>query len=148
MSIGTTRWSTTLPSKVNLHYAIQFRALYGPNVVTYHPQNQPQRNPRSPPSGERRGHVVHHLPRKSSGRLPVAKRCLSPYSRCTKGVWARFQSKHRSVWGAYSRFWRRFQGARASQRKLLHPRILLVMCNHLCSDVRCQILKETYIFPD
>ena len=29
------RWSTTLLSKVNFHTAINFRALYGANLVTY-----------------------------------------------------------------------------------------------------------------
>ena len=31
----TTRWSTTLASKVNLPHAINFRALCGANLVTY-----------------------------------------------------------------------------------------------------------------
>ena len=35
--LGTTRWSTTLSPKVNLHYAIHFRALCGTNLVTQHP---------------------------------------------------------------------------------------------------------------
>jgi len=33
----TARWSSTLSSKVNLHHAINFRALFGANLVTYHP---------------------------------------------------------------------------------------------------------------
>ena len=30
----STRWSTTLSSKVNLHYAMNFGALWGANLVT------------------------------------------------------------------------------------------------------------------
>ena len=32
--VGATRWTTTLPSKVNLHHAIDFKALCGANLVT------------------------------------------------------------------------------------------------------------------
>jgi len=47
----TTRWSTTLSLKVNLPHAINFRAVGGANLVTYHPRMLGQRNPRAPPSG-------------------------------------------------------------------------------------------------
>ena len=42
-----TRWSTTLSSEVNLPHAINFRALYGKNLVTKHPIIWGERNPRT-----------------------------------------------------------------------------------------------------
>ena len=36
MGSASTRWSTTLSSKVNLPHAIKFRALCGENLVTLH----------------------------------------------------------------------------------------------------------------
>jgi len=48
----STRWSTTLSSKVNLQYAFNSRALCGGNVVMQHPKTQGEPNPRAPPCGE------------------------------------------------------------------------------------------------
>jgi len=45
----TTRWSTTLSSKVNLPHAINFMSLSGANLTL---EISSQRNPRNPPSGE------------------------------------------------------------------------------------------------
>ena len=48
---ATTRWTMILPSKVNVPYAINVRALCGAKLVTQRPGIQPQRNPCTPPSG-------------------------------------------------------------------------------------------------
>jgi hypothetical protein len=37
---------------------------------------------------------------------------------------------------------------KTSLRKLLHDSILLEMLSHLCSNFRCQIMKQTQVSPD
>ena len=51
---GTTQWTTSHSSKVNLPYTINFRALRGANLVTLRSISDPfkvSRNPRIPPCG-------------------------------------------------------------------------------------------------
>ena len=48
---ATTRWSSTLSSKVNLHHAIIFRALYGADLVTLPLEKMHEQKLRAPPSG-------------------------------------------------------------------------------------------------
>ena len=47
----STRWSSSLSSKVNLPHAMNFRSLCGENLVTQHPRIWGQRNPCTSPSG-------------------------------------------------------------------------------------------------
>ena len=44
---GSTRWSTTLSSKVNVPHVINVRTLCGANLI----KNRNERNPRTPPGG-------------------------------------------------------------------------------------------------
>jgi len=52
----STRWRTTLSSKVNLPLVINCRAKCGTILVTYHPRIEGQRDPGTPPSGQ-----IRHL---------------------------------------------------------------------------------------
>jgi len=50
----STRWATTVSSRVNLHHTINFGALCGADLVTRwsrSPQNRGERKPRTPPWG-------------------------------------------------------------------------------------------------
>ena len=63
--LRTTRWSTTISSKVNLHHAINFGALCGANLATRWSRSPPirgEQNLRTPPCGaeHQRGGVCSH----------------------------------------------------------------------------------------
>jgi len=49
--LRTTRWSTTISSKVVLPAAINFRAVPKDKMAPTSPQNRGERNPRRPPCG-------------------------------------------------------------------------------------------------
>ena len=73
-SMESTRWSTTLSSKVNLHRAINFRGFRAMKWLRYpavvRGTKGGERNARSPPSGWGKGGIPHEGAFRASASIP------------------------------------------------------------------------------